>query len=352
MDRPELRDATILLVDDQSYNIALLRMILKAAGYERILATTDSREALPLYVEHRPDVVLLDLSMPHLDGFAVMAQIREVEANSFAPILVLTAETDPEVRLRALTSGARDFLNKPFDKTETLARLQNVIEVRQLHNTVRRQNEELEEKVRARTQELSDTQMEIIHRLGHAAEYKDNETGFHLIRMSLYAAALARQMGLPVADVEIIERASPMHDIGKIGIPDRILLKPGKLDADEWQVMMSHAAIGADLLSGSQSPLVQMAATIAISHHEKWDGSGYPRGLSGESIPLVGRICAICDVFDALTTARPYKPAWTVDAALAEITRGDGRHFDPTVVATFLTTLPEILAIRHRYQED
>ena len=349
---PEILQARVLIVDDQAYNTQLLKMILKGEGYLNLTATTDSREALPLYIQEKPDLVLLDLSMPHIDGFGVMEQLFTLDRDLMAPILVLTAETDPEVRYRALQSGARDFLNKPFDKIETLCRIKNLIEVRLLHNRIRQQNEWLETKVQERTLELRNTQLEIIHRLGHAAEYKDNETGYHIIRMSLYCAALGRGLGMSLADVEMIQRASPMHDVGKIGIPDRVLLKPGKLDAPEWEIMKTHAAIGADLLAGSNSPLIQMASVIALTHHEKWDGSGYPRSLAGADIPLFGRICAVCDVFDALTSERPYKRAWTVDDAMAEIHKGRGRHFDPVLVDVFTGILPEVLEIRAQYNED
>ena len=347
----DILNARLLVVDDQPYNIALLRMILRDAGYTHIETTTDPREALPMYLAHRPDIVLLDLQMPHLDGFGVMAQLRELEGD-IIPVLVLTAETDPEVRYRALQSGARDFLNKPFDKIETLCRIRNLIEMSLQHTRIRAHNAELEQKVAARTQELRNTQLEIIHRLGHAAEYKDNETGYHIIRMSLYCGLMGEALGMTAAEVEVLQRASPMHDVGKIGIPDRVLLKPGKLDADEWSIMKTHAAIGADLLAGSNSPLIEMAATIAMTHHEKWDGSGYPRGLVGQDIPLPGRICAICDVFDALTSERPYKRAWTVDEAMTEIRAGAGKHFDPALIPVFEGVLPRVLDIRAQYHED
>ena len=352
MNEQSILNARILVVDDQAYNVTLLKMILKERGYSQIFATTDSREALPLYLQNKPDLVLLDLQMPYLDGFGVMEQLRESEKERIAPILVLTAELDPEVRYRALESGARDFLNKPFDKVETLMRIRNLIEVRLMHNEIRSQNAILDQKVRERTQELRSTQLEIIHRLGHAAEYKDNETGYHIIRMSLYCGVIARALGMPPEEQEMLLRASPMHDVGKIGIPDRVLLKPGKLDADEWEIMKTHAAIGADLLAGSNSPLIQMASVIALTHHEKWNGNGYPRGLAAHDIPLVGRICAVCDVFDALTSERPYKHAWTVEASVAELVRGRSQHFDPELVDLFVANLPEILTIRSQYNED
>jgi putative two-component system response regulator len=347
----DILNARILMVDDQPYNIALLRMILKEAGYTHMESTTDPREAQPMYLANKPDIVLLDLQMPHIDGFGVMAQLREIEGD-IIPVLVLTAETDPEVRYRALQSGARDFLNKPFDKIETLSRIRNLIEVNLQHKRIIAYNEELEQKVAERTLELRNTQLEIIHRLGHAAEYKDNETGYHIIRMSLYCGLMGNALGMTATEVETLQRASPMHDVGKIGIPDRVLLKPGKLDADEWTIMKTHAAIGADLLSGSNSPLIEMASIIAMTHHEKWDGSGYPRGLKGDAIPLTGRICAVCDVFDALTSERPYKKAWSVEDTMAELHAGAGKHFDPDLIAVFTSILPQVLEIRRQYQED
>ncbi len=349
--RDQVLAASVLIVDDQPVNIQLLKMLLREVGYRNVVTTTDPREALGLYKQHKPDIVLLDLQMPHLDGFGVMAQLREVEPLGVPPILVLTADMDPETRYRALRSGARDFLNKPFDQVETASRIQNLIEMRFLHKRLADSNRLLEQRVRDRTADVRRTQLEVIHRLGRAAEYKDNETGYHIIRMSLYCGALARAIGIPEAEVEVLQEASPMHDVGKIGIPDRILLKPGKLNAEEWEVMQKHAEIGADLLSGSDSPLIQMAQNIAWTHHEKWDGKGYPRGLAAEDIPLAGRIGAICDVFDALTSERPYKHAWTIEDAMAELQRGAGSHFDPTLVAVFATILPEVLEIRSRYQD-
>jgi putative two-component system response regulator len=348
----QIQAASILMVDDQAFNITLLRMILREAGYANLHSTTDSRDAAGMYARLRPDIVLLDLQMPHIDGFGVMEQLTELERGSFAPVLVLTAELDPEVRYKALQSGARDFLNKPFDKVETLMRIRNLIEVRLLHQQVRAQNEVLEQKILERTAELRDTQLEIIHRLGHAAEYKDNETGYHIIRMNLYCGVIGKAAGMGAAEQEMLLRASPMHDVGKIGIPDRVLLKPGKLDPEEWEIMKTHAAIGYDLLAGSNSPLIQMAATIALTHHEKWDGNGYPRGLKGEEIPIVGRICAVCDVFDALTSERPYKHAWSIDESMAELHRGAGSHFDPRLVSLFARELSEIIYIRQQYDKD
>ena len=352
IEQSDILDAVLLIVDDQASNVQLLQMLLKSTGHRNIVATTDSRQALELYQKHQPALVLLDLQMPFLDGFGVIEQIRAADPHNYAPILVLTAEVDTSIRYRALEAGARDFLLKPFDRVEVRARIRNLLEMRLLFNQTTTHAANLEHTVAARTLELRATQMEIIHRLGHAAEYKDNETGNHIIRMSLYCEVLAKAAGLDATEQEILLRAAPMHDVGKIGIPDRILMKPAKLTADEWEVMKTHAEIGADLLSGSQSPLIQMAQAIAWTHHEKWNGSGYPRALRGEAIPLAGRIVAICDVFDALTSVRPYKLAWTLERTLAEMKLGSGRHFDPRLLEVFMAAIPEVMKIRATYNED
>jgi putative two-component system response regulator len=346
-----LPTARILIIDDQAPNVMLLEKMLAMEGYTEVVGTTDPFQVAPLYAAQPFDIVLLDLNMPQLDGFQVMEQLRAMEPDSYVPILVLTAQSDPATRLRALQSGARDFIGKPFDRLEVLTRIRNMLEVRLLHNQVRDQNRMLEEKVRERTKELTTTRLEVIRRLGRAAEYRDNETGLHIIRMSQYAACLGQAAGLSEQECETLLNASPMHDIGKIGIPDRILLKPGKFEPHEWEIMKTHAAIGAEILSGHPSELMDMARTIALTHHEKWDGSGYPNSLSGEAIPLVGRIVALCDVFDALTSVRPYKRAWSVEDSLRYITDNSGMHFDPDLVQCFQQIMPEILGIRERYAE-
>jgi len=343
--------AKILIVDDKPTNLVLLQKILEVEGYTEITAIMDSREVEETYRQNRFDLVLLDLSMPYLDGFQVMAQLTQIDPDGYLPILVLTAQGDPQTRLRSLNSGAKDFIAKPFDRVEVLTRIHNMLEVRLLHNQLRDQNIILEDKVRERTQELHDTRLEIIRRLGRAAEYRDNETGLHIIRMSKFSECLGRATGMTAVEADMLLNASPMHDIGKIGIPDKILLKPGKFEADEWEIMKSHAAIGAEILAGQPSPLMDMARSIALTHHEKWDGSGYPNNLKGESIPLVGRITALCDVFDALMSDRPYKKAWTVEAAVGYINENSGLHFEPALVKAFGGVLPELLAIREKFSE-
>lgn len=347
----DILNARILIVDDNKLNVDLLEEILAAAGFTSVRSTTDSRETVEIYQTFEPDLILLDINMPHLDGFQVMEQLKEIEKDNYIPILVLTGQHDSETLIRSLESGAKDFLTKPFDQSEAITRIRNLLEVRLLHNYVRYQNEVLEERIKARTRELQETRLEIIRRLGLAAEFKDNETGYHIIRMSKMCQALGKAAGMSEYQADLLLNASPMHDIGKIGIPDSILLKPGKLDPDEWEHMKTHAIIGSKMLGGHVSDLLIMAKSVALTHHEKWDGSGYPNGWKGENIPLVGRIAALADVFDALTSVRPYKKAWSVEDAMAEIKRGRGTHFDSKLVDLFLTVLDEIVKIKNEYKE-
>ncbi len=349
----QCQEATILIVDDQSTNIILLESMLKAAGYQNVHSTTNSGSVLELYKTLKPDLILLDIRMPEVDGFQVMGQLKVAKRqDEYLPILVLSAEQDQEIRHRALDSGAKDFLNKPFDRNEVLVRIRNILETNLLHKEIRRHNAELEDRVRERTQELRETQREIVQRLGRAAEFRDTDTGAHISRMSRYAAMLGRAAGLSQEECELILLAMPMHDVGKIGIPDSILLKPDKLTPAEWEVMKTHTVLGAQLLSGSQSPLLQMAEIVALTHHEKWDGTGYPNKLVGEDIPLPGRLCAVCDVFDALTSSRPYKEAWPVDTALDELRNLSGTHLDPCLVGLFDEILPSILEIKALYPDS
>ncbi|HEY3364304.1 MAG TPA: HD domain-containing phosphohydrolase [Symbiobacteriaceae bacterium] len=342
---PAFADARIMIVDDQQPNVLLLEKLLKNEGYSQIRSLLDPREAARTYQEFKPDLVLLDLMMPHLDGYQVLAQLAALEPHSYVPVLVLTADNAQSSRLRALEAGARDFLSKPYDVVEVRARIQNMLEVRLLHNQLADQNRLLGEKVRQRTRELEQSQLEVVRRLALASEFRDDQTGLHTDRMSRLAARLAEAAGLSTTECDMILQAAPMHDVGKIGIPDAILLKPGPLTPDEWETMKTHVRIGATLLSGGSSDLMQMAHTIAWTHHENWDGSGYPQGLKGEAIPLSGRICHLADVFDALTSDRPYKKAWSHTDAAAEIVRMSGRHFDPSLVDRFEWVFSELVAI-------
>ncbi|MFH1359851.1 MAG: HD domain-containing phosphohydrolase [Candidatus Omnitrophota bacterium] len=352
MDDREILSARILIVDDQRLHIRLLEGILTSAGYTALQSLTDSRQAVCVCQDWMPDLIFLDLKMPHVDGFQVMEQLRDLRQREYIPILVCTAITDQESRLRALKAGATDFINIPYDSLEVLIRIKTMIEARLLHQQIKNQKEILESKIQERTKELRDTQLDIIRRLAHAAEYRDNETGIHIIRMSHYCAKLGEAIGLNESDRELLLNASPLHDIGKIGIPDHILLKPGKLTDEEYEIMKTHTTIGSELLSGSDSPLMKMAQTIALTHQEKWDGTGYPKGLKGEEIPLVGRLVGLCDVFDALTSNRPYKKAWSTQDAVEEIRNQKGKQFDPKLVEAFMKILPEIKAIQKKYLEE
>lgn len=339
MDHEATTSAKLLLVDDEPANVQLLERILRQAGYTALKSTTDSRTVLPLFLDFQPDLLVLDLSMPHLDGFEVLRQLGpRILPDDYFPILVLTGELASDAKHRALAEGAMDFVNKPFDGAEVLLRIRNLLTTRHLHRRLARQNEVLEEKVRERTAELDEAQVEILQRLGLAAEYRDDDTGEHTYRVGRLAALLSQTLGWPPNQVELLRRAAPLHDVGKIGIPDRILLKPGKLSAEEFEEMKAHITIGSQTLSGSRFGLLQLAEEIALTHHERWDGSGY-LGLKGEAIPRAGRIVSVADVFDALTHTRPYKEAWPIERARDEILGQAGRQFDPQVVDAFTQVL-------------
>lgn len=341
----------ILIVDDEPANLKLLDRMLRGHGYEELWLVDDARNVIDAYKTACPDLILLDINMPHLDGYQVMEQLKALNDPLLPPIVILTAQSGKDYLLRALATGARDFVTKPFDRNELLMRVRNLLDAQLAHRMMHDQQRVLEDMVRARTEELRRTRLQVVQRLGMAAEYRDEETGSHILRMSHMSALLARAIGWNEDDCEMMLNASPMHDIGKIGIPDAILLKPGKFEPHEWEIMKTHAAIGGKLLDGDDSDLMRMAQQIALTHHEKWDGSGYPNGLAGDAIPQAGRIAALADVFDALTSERPYKKAWAVESAVNLIVENSGKHFDPELVGVFLQKLPEILKIRERFNE-
>ncbi len=342
----------ILIVDDEPVNIKILRHMLEDDGYQAITSTTDPFQVVGLQQAHAFDLILLDIRMPGMSGIEVLLTLRETLADDYVPVLVLTAQTDDATRSEALSAGATDFLTKPFRQWEVMLRLRNLLKTRSYYLAQRIRAAELEAKVRERTQEVYTTQLKLVERLGRAGEFRDNETGAHVIRMSRSCQMLAVAVGLSARQAEMILYASPMHDVGKIGIPDRILLKPGRLDADEMAIMRTHACIGADIIGEHNSPLLHLAAQIARQHHEKWDGSGYPDGLKGDVIPIESRIAALCDVFDALTSARCYKPAWSVDRAVALIEAEIGKHFDPDLAHLFLGSVPRIVALRNEFPDE
>ena len=366
--KTKYQDARILIVDDRSENVQLLQRLLDRAGYKNHVGITDPLEAVSTFESMRPDLVLLDLQMPDLDGFDVMAQLAPWISNSngdYLPVLVLTADVTQEAKQRSLAMGANDFLTKPFDFTEVLLRIHNLLETRFLHSVLRNQNKMLEVTVRERTadlwtsigqlevaeKELRHSHEETIQRLAIAGEFRDDETARHIQRMSRYCFLIARQSGEDEETSEQMRIASQMHDVGKIGIPDDILRKPGPLTPKERSTMQKHSDIGYRILGGSKSQILQLAADIALTHHERIDGTGYPRQLSDEEIPLAGRVAAIADVFDALTTDRIYRKAFPLHEALDIMKEGRGTHFDSSLLDVFFECLPEMLSIKQEYED-
>ncbi len=328
----QLTQATILIVDDQPVNVAVLTALLGRAGFANLYSTTNPREALELIDTLHPSLLLLDLHMPVMDGFAVMQRLREVQSpDEYFPILVLTADPSPDTKRRALENGAHDFLTKPFDTAEVRLRVANLLRTQALYAAAQRHNATLEQQVRERTEKLERSHLETLQALALAAEFRDDETGQHTRRVGQLAAAVGQTLGLPPMQVDLLRQAAPLHDVGKIGIPDRIVLKPGKLTTDEFAVIQTHTTIGYEILAPCQSATLRMARQIALTHHERWDGGGYPNGLAGELIPLAGRIVAVADAFDAMTHDRVYRAARPVGEALEEIARERGRQFDPCI---------------------
>ncbi len=329
----EAHNPSLLIVDDQPENIRLLVRILTQAGYLDITTTTDSSRVAELHALSKPDIVLLDLHMPNQDGFAVLEKLAPFTFGiDRLPVVMITGDTSSEVKRKALSLGAKDFVSKPFDQAEVVLRIQNLLETRFLHQQLRTQNNDLEKKVAARTRELEQSQMEMLERLATAVEFRDDDTGDHTKRVGLISGRLAEAIGLGTAAAELVRRAAPLHDIGKVGISDAILLKPGPFTPEERAIMQTHTIIGSKMLSKGRSELVRLCQRIARSHHERWDGSGYPDGLSEQGIPLEARIVAVADFFDALTHERPYRDAQSESETLQALNDGSGTHFDPVVV--------------------
>lgn len=334
----------ILAADDDPGSLRVLERILARAGFAQVRTTQDGLEVTDLFREFAPDLVVLDLHMGTVKGTDIIRRLRPlIPEGTYLPILVVSGDLTREARVGALAEGAVDFINKPYSVDEVLLRVRNHLHTRRLHQAVAEQNRVLESKVLARTAELEETAWEVLERLARAAELRDDDTGLHTRRVAELSARIAAAMGMPAAEVEMIRRTAPLHDVGKIGIPDGVLLKPGRLSDGEWALMKRHTLIGAQILSAGRSEMVRMAEEIARYHHERWDGSGYPGGAAGEEIPLCARIVALADVYDALSSDRPYRPAWPPDRVLAEIEAGRGTHFDPAVVDVFLTAIaPEL----------
>jgi putative two-component system response regulator len=331
-----VRDSRIVIIDDEPSNVVLLERILEWGGFNKVASFGDPTAALQACSIEAPDLMILDLHMPRMDGFQVLTALRQtMEGAAYFPIVVFTADVSSQTRTRALTLGASDFITKPGEATEIMLRVRNLLESNLLHRQLREQNQVLDRIVRERTSELEDARLDALEKLARAAEFRDDDTGQHACRVGALCSEIAKRMETADAEPGVIELAAPLHDIGKIGIPDAVLLKPGKLTEDEFEVMKTHTTIGAKILGGSSSTILKQAAAIALTHHEKWDGSGYPLGLAGDQIPLAGRIVAVADVFDALTHERPYKRAWTQQAAIEHIKSLGGIEFDPAVVEAF-----------------
>jgi putative two-component system response regulator len=373
---PSLADpqtARILVIDDEPINIKVIQKYLHGYGYPNVRGISDPTFAFDTIRSEPTDVILLDVMMPRVSGMEVLQQIRGDAATAHLPVIILTASCDRETKLAVLDRGATDFLAKPVDIYELMPRVRNALTQKRYHDQLRGYASHLEDAVRQRTAELEASRKEVIYCLARAAELRDDDTGHHVLRVGQYAAVIGRSLGLDSATVEMLEQAAQLHDIGKIGIPDEILLKPGKLDPEQyermkrhavlgkriieplpdhsWERLKGHVFVGQQVLECGSSPVLKMAAQIALTHHEHWDGTGYPLGLAGEDIPLEGRITAVADVFDALASKRPYKAPLPFDRCFAMIAEERGKHFDPRVVETFLRCRSEITAIQLQYAD-
>jgi putative two-component system response regulator len=369
----QFKTGKIVMIDDEPVNIKVVQKYLKVAGYTNFASTTESAESIGFIDRERPDIILLDIVMPGVGGLDILQTLRADARLRHIPVIILTASTDSAVKLRALELGATDFLAKPVDAQELVPRIRNAMLVKIHQDHLANYSQELEKQVRLRTVELELSRLQVIQCLARAAEYRDDDTGQHVIRVGRCAGIIARQLGFPEKDAAMLELAAQLHDMGKIGIPDAILLKPGKLNPDELENIKRHCKIGMGIVMPAldtpaefasrylgihippevltPSPLLAMAGRIAITHHERWDGGGYPSGLKGEQIPIEGRITAASDVFDALRSVRPYKPAYPIEKCVAIMREGRGSQFDPNVLDALLLRLAEIVEVYAQYAE-
>lgn len=342
----------VLIIDDSEINLTLLKhLVIKLGGCEPVLFESPVA-ALAWCQTQIPDLVIVDYMMPDMDGLQFIQGFRALHGQAEIPVLMITANDQKDIRYQALQGGANDFLTKPVDRHEFDARVRNMLSLRQGQKLLADRALHLQSLVDVQTQRIQQQEQELIYRLSRAAEFRDPETGAHIQRMAHYSRLIAEALGLDQQTQQLLLEAAPMHDVGKIGIPDYILLKPGRLSPEEFEVMKGHARLGYELLKGSASPVLQAGAEIAESHHEKFDGSGYPRKLAGEAIPLLGRIVAVADVFDALTSERPYKRAWSMEDARKFLLDGRGTHFDPACVDAFVALWERALEIRAQFQDE
>lgn len=342
----------VIVIDDTSINLLLISHLMRRFDDCVLKEFSNPQVALNWCAEHVPDLVIVDYMMPDMDGIEFIRRFRAAPGRDDIPLLMVTANDQVEIRHSALEAGANDFLTKPIDRVEFIARTRNMLSLRRNQRNLMDHAEWLNSEVKKATAEILVRERETIIRLSKAADSRDPETGAHILRMSHFAKLIASNMGLSEADQQMLLDAAPMHDVGKVGIPDQILLKPGRLDPEEFEIMKRHSRLGYDILNGSQSVILQAAAQIALAHHEKYDGSGYPQGLAGDAIPLFARICAVADVFDALTSERPYKKAWDDERAVALLREGAGQHFDPACIDAFLANWDAVLDIRDRFKDE
>jgi response regulator RpfG family c-di-GMP phosphodiesterase len=343
---------TVLVIDDSKTNLDVYARVLKQAGDVEIRSFLSSSDAFAWTQSNVPDLVVVDYRMPEMNGLEFIRAFRAKPGNADVPVVMVTASHDKEVRYEALKLGADDFVEKPADPVEFLARARNMIKLRERSKKLAESASWLKQEVRKKTAEIARREQETILRLTRATEHRDRETKNHIARMGHYASLLAKAVGLSDERQELLLLAAPMHDIGKVAVPDRILLKEGRLTPEEWEIMKGHARAGYDILKDSDSPLIQLAAEIALTHHEKWDGSGYPQRLIGDAIPLSGRICAVGDVFDALLSVRPYKPAWSLPQVIEQLRRDRGTHFDPVLIDAFLDIMPWVQEVRREFSDE
>jgi putative two-component system response regulator len=348
----DVKAAKILIVEDDPLNAELLSEILDEEGYRNVSTLSDPYRVLPSHKKNKFDLILLDIQLPGMSGIQVLEQLQRDSVDEFLPVIMLTAYNDRHIRKKVLEAGARDFISKPFENWEVLLRIRNILHTKFYYSQQILRVDLMENEVSRRTKEIRETQFEIIQRLAVAGELRDNETGAHVKRMSHICSLLADKRGFSSDFSELMLYASAMHDVGKIGIPDSILLKTKMLSPMEWEVMKQHPKIGARIIGSHKSPLISLAREISLFHHEKWDGSGYPHQISGDKIPVSARIAAISDVFDALTSDRPYKKAWSIEKSVEMIKEESGKHFEPVMVSLLIESLPEIIEIRERYRDN
>lgn len=331
---------SVLVVDDTVENIDILTGVLK--DEYNVKAATNGNAALKIAEKTLPDIILLDVMMPEMNGYEVCRRLKENPVTKKIPVIFVTAKDQEGDEVMGFSVGAVDYITKPISPSIVKARIKT-------HIALADQKRGLEIEVMEKTREINDTRLEIIKKLGRAAEFKDNETGMHVERMSRYSYLIAKEYGLEESQCILLMNAAPMHDIGKIGIPDNVLKKAARLDSEEWKIMEGHSEIGAEILGDSKSELIGTAKILAMQHHEKWDGTGYPKGIKGEEINIFARITAVADVFDALTSRRPYKQGWPVQEAVDYIKSESGEQFDPKVVESFERALPKIIEIKEKY---